>query len=197
MPSANGFSYTSAPPENSVFSVGGGLLVMDDRGVPGDNESYYGRLDAWDSGLDMELRFSARVLAGSTPSLYFHLLDASNGNLLLLQVGYGSVGVRVGGLSTLLPFSAPDQFHEFVLRSAGGSSAYTLWIDGVLHSSGVTEVVAGPGLWAFGDLSPTGGDAGAEIDYIRYSNGDVPEPATGLLALAGLVALYMTRHRTI
>ena len=194
LPSANGFTYgpLSDLLESSAYSVNVGHLLMNTISSPFDNIAYYERANAWDSSLDLELRFSAHVLPGSAPALYFNIEDGVHRQVI--RIGYGTFSVRSGGTDIFSTYAAPDEFHEFVFRSAGGSANYTFLIDGIVHAGGVFDPSNGPPLLTFGDLSGGAGDSSVEIDYIRYVNSSVPEPASFGLCFLALFLVAMVRH---
>jgi hypothetical protein len=63
LPSAQGWTYASSPPENNIFSLSGGVLTQNSLGIGGES-AYYSLGGVFDSSPLFSLSFRARLLEG-------------------------------------------------------------------------------------------------------------------------------------
>lgn len=169
LPSNQGVAYVSNPPvpENSVFSVGGGLLHVDSTGTGG--SAWYQLSDAYDPTKDFTLEFRMQVFPGTDLfGIDFEVSDSVSD----FEFGFSSSGISLPPTPAgrpFLPFNTTDGFHTYRVFSPGGTASYQLFIDEVLVASNSVSPIGGdPGQrFMFGD--GTGGGAGrADIDFVRY-----------------------------
>jgi hypothetical protein len=171
LPSSQGFAYVALPagaPESTYFSVGGGMLHLNTLGT-GVSVSYV-LPGGFDPGLDFTLKFRMRVHPATDPfGVDFEVSDAAAGKDY--EFGFFGSGLLLPpppAVRAALPYDVSGEFHTYRVEAAGGTSVYTLSIDGVPAASGaVSGGDPSPGSFLFGDLT-LGGDGAAEIDFIRY-----------------------------
>lgn len=170
LPSGQGVVYSSAGPpvpENSVFSVSGGLLHVDSTGTAG--TAWYQLLNAYDPAQDFTLEFRMQVFPGT--DLYGIDFEVSD-SVSDFEFGFSSSGISLPPTPTgrpFLPFDTTDGFHTYKVFSPGGTASYQFFIDGVLVANDSVSAVGGdPGQrFIFGD-GTLGGAGRADIDFVRY-----------------------------
>lgn len=209
LPSAQGWVYVamssgttpSNVPESSVFSVNNGILTQNTLGQ-GALEAIY-QYTA-DFSQPFTLKFTARLLAtdnGDNAGFAFSANEVSK--YLSVNIHIGSVSDYASGTSVSLDTSL---FHNYEIDAdpagvAGGS--YKLYIDGNLAFSsswanGNTTQAKDQNKISFGDATPTGSNAKAEISSLSFfqptaqsSAVSVPLPVAAEwllgLALVGLI----------
>jgi hypothetical protein len=168
LPSSLGFTYVASPfvPENSVFSVSGGLLHVNTSAAGG--SAWYQLSNAYDPSQEFTLEFRMKVLPGTGSfGIDFEISDSVSD----FEFGFADNGVTLPPMLTsrpFLPFNTTDDFHIYKVVAPGGLASYQLFIDGMLIASGNVSPNGDPGQrFIFGD--GTGGAIGrAEIDFVRY-----------------------------
>lgn len=168
LPSSHGLTYVGSVGEISAFSVSGGLLHLDTTAFsPGVFEGYQ-LPGAYDPALDFILEFRMKVFPETGPfGVDFEVSDT----VLDFEFGFTFNGIFLPPpppSRPFFPFDPTDGFHTYRVVSSGGSSAYQIFIDGVLRTGAIVDNSGDPGnRFIFGDL--TGGSVGrADIDFVRY-----------------------------
>lgn len=176
LPSSQGLTYFSDPgavPENSIFSVSGGMLHLNSFGTGA--ATYYMLPNVYDSNKDFVLEFRMKVFPGTGIfGLYFEASDAVTD----FELGFTDSGISLPpppNSRPFLPFTTTDAFHVYKLTGTAGSTTYQLFVDGVLVASNAVSGGDPASRFAFGDGTTSGGDGQAEIDYVRYC---LSEPIT-------------------
>lgn len=183
--------------ESDVFQVAtGSLNLTTPSGFSLTRGGIYNLANGYDSTLDLEYRFTAKVLSGGSDALQFGFGDANY---------YGSVGIS----PTRFAFPGygnnadlgvdPTQFHDYLITSKANSGEFAFWIDGSqVFSGNLQPVTSGTSYAYFGQPYNYSSSnwVTAEIKSIDYSNrlNSVPEAST-LIPLLGCVILVWTKNR--
>lgn len=165
LPSATGFLYQGTTPEAGVFSVSSGKLQLNTIGTGA--VAFYVLPSAYDPTRDFELEFEARVFSVTGPfGLDFEVSDdAFDFEFGLMENG---VFLPPPGRPFLPHGTSAGETHRYRVTSLAGSSAYELFVDGVLAIAGTIAPGGDPASrFAFGDGTGDA-DSRAEIDNLRF-----------------------------
>jgi hypothetical protein len=198
LPSAQGWSYlgvnTSAPNENSVFSVSGGVLTQNTIGVasyaPSSNR--YNLFDALTPGLDYTLEVRAQLFQEQYYDANNHWAFGAGffdgtGHAYGLSLGDAGVKTNWGyytGINT-------HEAHTYRLVSDASAGTAELWIDGRFISSGsvsnygsCTQLGSDCNSVWLGD-GTSGPNANGQYYSFSMTAAPVPEADTYVLMLVG------------
>ncbi len=210
LPSAQGWSYiglnTSAPNENSVFSVSGGVLTQNTIGVasyaPSSNR--YNLFDALTPGLDYTLEVRAQLFQEQVYDANNHWAFGAgffDGTGHAYGFSLGDAGVKTdwgyyAGVDTHLAHT-----YRLVSHATGvNAGSAELWIDGAFISQG--------NVGNYGSCAPLGylcnsvylgdGTSGpnASGKYYSFSMAPVPEADSYALMLIGIGLVGLKLRRT-
>lgn len=176
LPSSQGLIYFSDPgpiPENSVFSVSGGVLHLNSFSTGA--AIYYLLPNAYDPSKDFVLEFRMKVFPGT--GLFGVDFEASDA-VTDFDLGFTDSGISLPpppNARPFLPFNTTDTFHVYKLTGTAGSTTYQLFVDGMLIASNAVSGGDPASRFLFGDGTISGGDGQADIDYVRYC---LSEPIT-------------------
>lgn len=160
-------------------NIGGGFRfgLYDDLSTATANEGYF-----------------VNVATGTTAGLDFTKDTATSGGLF-----GGPSNIGLGSTAFNLDETLAHYFEWIVTRTGIDTILHELYIDGVLVHTAIDGSNSFDRFGAFGFLN---GGSGASTDFIvdnlvidYANNATVPEPATALLALAGLGAMATRRRR--
>jgi hypothetical protein len=177
--------------ESQAFQVGTGFLSLTTpSGYSLTRGGIYNLANGYDSSLDLDYRFTAKVTNGTLDALQFAFGDATYyGRLGIGPTGYAFPGA---GNNTDLGVD-PKQYHDYRITSAANSGTFSLWIDGTqAYTGNLASSGGGSSYVYFGQPYnySSSGYVTAEIKSISYSNQMtvVPEASTLLpLLVSGLL----------
>lgn len=211
LPSAQGWTFypgTGSLTESQVFSVAGGLLHQDSTGGGSDAYAYNYFGAAEESPFSLYFRASLTGEEFSFQYFLNHNLDGFGAAVLLpdqsYEVGLGSNGIGLldqTQTDNTKVITAADlsgagislaDFHDYLLVGDPGSGTWQFYIDGTSWASGFAGIGFGVNWVTLGDET-TGPNAVG--DYAAFSYVPTPEPATIMLAGAGLACLRFARRR--
>jgi len=199
LPSAQGWTYSGTVSESSVFSVSGGVLTMDGRGL-GDTMARYSFANAVDISQPFTINVSLRVVNADNSTVFFpgFQLGAwySDGVVWNPEISWSTAkdagySIVTPGIATAPPWNqftaaanVDTGFHDYSLHVAPGGAA-TLSIDGALVTTGQAGNF-GPGtvpdFLYFGDASR---ESEAEVQIRSYSfSQTVPDRLSTMAGLA-------------
>lgn len=182
--------------ESDVFQVAtGALKLTTPSGYSLTRGGIYNLANGYDSTLDLEYRFTAKVVSGGSDALQFGFGDANY---------YGSVGISptrfaFPGYGNNVDLGVdPTQFHDYLITSKANSGEFAFWIDGTQAFSGnLKSVSSGTSYAYFGQPYNYNSSnwVTAEFKSIDYSNrvNSVPEAST-LIPLLGCWVLVWTKN---
>ncbi len=163
LPSLRGLAYMGTVPEQTAYSVSNGQLHLNT--LAADGTAVYWLPNAYDPARSFVLEFRMKVYPGT--QLYgvgFEVSDSVND----FELGFADNGLALPPPRNVIPFNTTDGFHTYRLSAPANSTAYQLFIDGVLVASEQVTPTGDPGQrFIFGDSS-NGPNAQADIEYIRF-----------------------------
>jgi hypothetical protein len=192
--------------ESSAYQVSGGLLHLNTVQIGGSASAYYQLANAYDHTLlNTEIVTRMRVLPTTNYGVTMGFYDATKSVFFTIGNGTWQIDSYAASISSGT-FANPSDFHVFDLRASATTDTYTFLIDGNVVATG--SMFSGGGttpIVYFGDATPTGGNAIADIAYVNYINTDqplvsaVPEPTSLSLGVIGIATLagYGWRRRRV
>jgi hypothetical protein len=129
-------------------------------------------------------RFTLRIGDNAGQDAIFEFLESGS----VTQFGAGEIG-NIGSFT--------DAQHVVRVAQEPASASYNLWVDGNLISDTLAgSFTNGPKWWSDGSGSTRGA---YELDYVRFTAGGfsppvVPEPASAVLLIAGVLGLARRRR---
>ncbi|MCY3006478.1 MAG: hypothetical protein NTV29_10925 [Planctomycetota bacterium] len=207
LPSAQGMSFAtdSGRPESDFASIlDGNRLMLDSytSTLPNtDRMAYYYKDNVFDHTIDLEMEVRVKIIESSPFGFGVAVFNANAASHFIIN----KTGFQIYQVTSGSGYDFSSGFNTFKYKGFGATNTYEFFVNGSKVAFG-----SRPGGYAnsnqfyFGDGTPTGGNARAEVQYLRYSNvnlssggGEVPEPislATWSL-LAGSIAWRRARRR--
>jgi hypothetical protein len=199
LPSAQGWSYAGNVAESSAFSVSGNTLFQNTVGKGLSTDAYYALNGVVDLTKPFSLSVRVRVTAdepNGTRTYGFGFGAESPTNYFAFSVENGVVFDH----NTIAVSTDTSVFHDYRLDGDFSTGVCKLYIDGANVANGTSVAFPETNTVFFGDSTPTGGNANAQITQFSFANNSVgaPEPSTLLLisqALPFAGALLIVRRR--
>ena len=153
--------------EAASFVVSGGILTMDTLQYGGDAFASYEVSDVADSTCNLVIEWSMHV-APVAQGLQGNVVDVSDGtHRWFFYIRRDAIVTFPPGqpIDILYGLDTTDGQHIYRVESPPNSSAYDLYVDGVLRASGNAEATNAPNRLIFGD---TQGASGSTISWWDY-----------------------------
>lgn len=174
LPSAQGWTYVSNGAEHSTFSLSGGLLKQHTVGF-GSIYSWYEKRGVVDPTKPFVMKMRARVTAEDRGSDYGLSFGQYTGTRAFF---FGIAGGRLRNISGTVLASGLNmsEFHDYRVEGNFATDTYKLYYDNTLISQGGSAASGSNNCILFGDGTPTGSNANAEISMVTFEQAADPDP---------------------
>jgi len=182
LPSAQGWTYfdNGFNLEADVFSVAGGVLSMDSSSV---DAGYYYLGGVLDPALSFSMSMRARISSGGY-SLAAYVASADQ--FVDFRLSPTSITSNVSGVTTEIAAVDNTQFHDYRIDGKFGET-FTLFVDSAAVYTDTFRTGTVFGNLILGDDGSFGSGT-AEVTTYSFRQ-PIPEPASWLLMIGGLLAL--------
>jgi hypothetical protein len=151
-----------------VYVVSGGALHQDSGFPGGDVEAYYQKSGAFDHSIDQIIEWRTKVINSPGVGVGVGAIDDGYAFIFALSNDGVKINDAPGVWTPIASLNTTDGYHTYRLVIPATGATYQLFVDGVLAASGNTiYTLTGPSTLSWGDLTPTGGNAKADWDYVR------------------------------
>ncbi len=187
LPSSQGWTYVatnSTVSETSIFSVSNSTLHQNTLGLGG-FQADYERFNFGDPLKPFVLSMRSRTLQEDSSATYGFGFGWNTGTKYY-SVSVGVNAFRFGSGSNQSASVDTTLFHDYRIEG-NPNGLFNFYVDNLLYTTSSAVGQSGSNSIYFGDLTPTGSNARADITQFSFRNVSTPAPSALFTALFGLV----------